>query len=303
MTCILQLDDVMVLAAGTAGGGPSGGLIVVAVVLFSALLHATWNALTHSAKDRVAAITLIGMAAAGCATVGALFAPVPSRASWPFICASCLLQVFYCYSLVLAYRLGEFSSMYPLARGTSPLVVALVGTFLIGQPMSGLEAVGVVTVSGGLLALAFADGRPRRADLPAIGAAVGTGIFIAAYTVVDGVGVRRSGTVLGYASWTFLTQGILIVLVAVALRRRALPASLKPNWARGLIGGVVSVVAYSMVLWAQTKGTLAGIATLRETSILIGCVIGSVVFHERFGRNRLIASAGVVTGILLIAKP
>ncbi|HEV2637703.1 MAG TPA: EamA family transporter [Actinocrinis sp.] len=292
-----------VLAAGTVGGGPSGGLIVVGVVLLSAVLHATWNALTHSARDRVAAIALIGVAAAGCAGVGVLFAPIPDRAAWPFIAASFLLQVGYSYALVLAYRLGEFSSMYPLARGTSPLVVALVGTFVVGQPMSGLEAVGVLTVSGGLLALAFADGRPRRADLPAIGAAVGTGCFIAAYTVVDGIGVRRSGSVFGYASWTFLFQGVLIVLVAVALRRRALLASLRPDWARGLAGGVVSVAAYSMVLWAQTKGTLAGIATLRETSILIGCVIGSVVFHERFGRNRLIASAGVVTGILLIARP
>lgn len=275
----------------------------MAVVLFSALLHATWNALTHSARDRVAAIALIGIAAATCAAVGVLFSPVPNRAAWPFIFASILLQVAYSYSLVLAYRLGEFSSMYPLARGTSPLVVALVGTFVVGQPMSGLEALGVITVSGGLLALAFADGPPKRADLPAIGAAVATGCFIAAYTVVDGVGVRRSGTVPGYASWTFLFQGLLILLVAVVLRRRALLASLRPNWARGLAGGVISVSAYSMVLWAQTKGTLAGIATLRETSILIGCVIGSVVFHERFGRNRLIASAGVVTGILLIARP
>lgn len=292
----------MTVAAGI-GGGPSGGVVVVGVVLFSALLHATWNALTHSAKDRVAAITLIGLAATGCAGVGALLAPAPDRAAWPFIGASVLLQTAYSYSLVLAYRLGEFSSMYPLARGTSPLVVALVGTFVVGQPMSGLEAVGVITVSGGLLALAFADGPPTRADLPAIGAAVGTGCFIAAYTVVDGIGVRRSGSVLSYASWTFLLQGLLIVLIAVGLRRRALPAALRPNWARGLAGGLVSVVAYSLVLWAQTKGTLAGIATLRETSILIGCVIGSVVFHERFGRNRLIASAGVVTGILLIARP
>jgi drug/metabolite transporter (DMT)-like permease len=293
----------MTVVAAGIGGGPSGGIVVVGVVLFSALLHATWNALTHSARDRVAAITLIGLAAIGCASIGVLIAPAPDRAAWPFIGASFLLQAAYSYSLVLAYRLGEFSSMYPLARGTSPLVVALVGTFVVGQPMSGLEAVGVVTVSGGLLALAFADGRPTRADLPAIGAAVGTGCFIAAYTVVDGLGVRRSGSVLSYASWTFLLQGLLIVLIAVGLRRRALPASLRPNWVRGLVGGVVSVVAYSLVLWAQTKGTLAGIATLRETSILIGCVIGSVVFHERFGRNRLIASAGVVTGILLIARP
>lgn len=284
-------------------GDPSGGVTVVLAVLFAAVLHATWNALTHSAKDRVAAITLIGVAAAGCAAVGAIFAPTPAPASWPFIGVSILLETVYSYGLVLAYRLGEFSSMYPLARGTSPLVVALVGTVFIGQPMSGVELVGVLTVSGGLLALAFADGLPARSDLPAIWAAVGTGCVIASYTIVDGIGVRKSGSVIGYASWIFLPQGILIVLIALAIRRRSLLAGLKPNWRRGLTGGLVSISAYSIVLWAQTKGTLAGIATLRETSILIGSVIGTVVFHERYGRTRLIASAGVVTGILLIARP
>jgi drug/metabolite transporter (DMT)-like permease len=290
-------------AIEAAAGGPSGGLTVIAVVLFSAVLHAAWNALTHSAKDRVAAIALIGVAGIVFAGAVTLFAPIPDRAAWPFIGVSMAVQAVYSYGLVIAYRLGEFSSMYPLARGTSPLVVALVATFVVGQPMSGLELVGVLTVSTGLLALAFADGLPSRADLPAIGAAVGTGCTIAAYTVVDGVGVRRSGTVVGYASWEFLLQGTLIVLVAFALRRRALLPSLRPHWRRGLTGGVISILAYSLVLWAQTKGTLAGIATLRETSILIGCVIGTMVFHERFGRTRLIASAGVVTGILMIARP
>jgi drug/metabolite transporter (DMT)-like permease len=286
-----------------AGASATGGLTVVAVVLFSAVLHATWNALTHSARDRIAAITLIGVAAVVCSTAGALIAPVPDRAAWPFLAGSAVLQTFYSYGLVVAYRLGEFSRMYPLARGTSPLVVALVGTLLIGQPMSGLELAGVLVVSCGLLALALADGLPERRDLPAVFAAVGTGCFIGAYTVVDGVGVRRSGTVLGYASWNFLLQGSLIILVALSLRRGALLPTLRPSWWRGLLGGVVSMLAYSLVLWAQTKGTLAGIATLRETSILIGCVIGTVLFHERFGRARLVASAGVVTGILLIAHP
>jgi drug/metabolite transporter (DMT)-like permease len=284
-------------------GSATGGITVIVVVLCSAVLHATWNALTHSAKDRVAAVTLIGIAAIGCASVGVLVAPVPARAAWPFIGVSAALEAGYYYGLVLAYRLGEFSRMYPLARGTSPLVVALVGTLIVGQPMSGLELAGVLVVSCGLLALAFAEGLPSRADLPAIGAAVGTGVIIAAYTVVDGVAVRRAGTVIGYASWIFLIQGVLVVLIAVALRRRTLVASLKPGWRPGLAGGMISMLAYLLVLWAQTKGTLAGIATLRETSILIGCVIGTVVFHERFGHTRLVASAGVVTGILLIARP
>lgn len=286
-----------------AANVPSGGITVIAVVLMAAVLHATWNALTHSAKDRVAAIALIGVAGLVVAGLGVLVSPVPARAAWPFIAASTVLNVMYSYGLVIAYRLGEFSKMYPLARGTSPLVVALVATLIVGQPMSGLEAVGVVTVSCGLLALAFAEGLPSRSDLPSIFAAVGTGCVIATYTVVDGVGVRRAGTVLGYASWIFMLQGLMLILVAAALRRRSLLADVRPHWLRGLTGGVVSILAYGLILWAQTKGTLAGIATLRETSILIGCLIGTLVFHERFGRTRLIASAGVVTGILLIARP
>lgn len=291
-------------AAGvSAGASATGGLVVVAVVLAAALLHATWNALAHSSRDRLAAITLIAIANFAISAPLLLLAPGPARAAWPYIAVSSVLETIYAFGLVLAYRLGEFSRVYPLARGTSPLVVALVSTLIIGQPASAAEWAGIVAVCLGLLAVAFADGLPSRADLPAVGAAVATGCVIASYTIVDGLGVRKSGSVAGYAAWIFFFQGMMVVAVSFAIRRRALPAALRPDSARGLIGGAISMLAYGMVLWAQTRGTLAGIATLRETSILIGCLIGTVLFHERFGRTRLVASAGVVTGILLIAHP
>lgn len=277
--------------------------MVVAVVLASALLHATWNALAHSSRDRLSAITLIAVAQFTIAVPLILLAPAPARVLWPYIAVSGALETVYAFGLVLAYRLGEFSRVYPLARGTSPLVVALVSTLIIGQHASGVEWIGIVAVCGGLLAVAFADGLPSRADLPAVLAAVATGCVIASYTVVDGLAVRRSGNVLGYAGWIFFLQGLMVVGVSLAIRGRSLPATLRPDCARGLIGGAVSMLAYGMVLWAQTRGSLAGVATLRETSILIGCLIGTVLFHERFGRTRLVASAGVVTGILLIAHP
>jgi drug/metabolite transporter (DMT)-like permease len=277
------------------------GGAVVAVVLGSAVLHATWNALTHASRDRIAAITLIGAACVACAVPALLLAPTPSRAAWPYIGVSAALETVYCFGLASAYRLGDFSRAYPLARGTSPLLVALVATLVVGQDASGLEWLGIAVVCAGLLALAFADGLPGREGLSAVGAAVGTGAVIASYTVVDGLGVRRAGTVVGYAAWIFMLQGVAVLLVAFAARGPTLIPALRVDRVRGLAGGMVSMCAYSLVLWAQTRGSLAEVATLRESSILIGAAIGTVAFHERFGRTRLLASAGVVLGIVLIS--
>lgn len=275
--------------------------LVVAVVLGSAVLHALWNVLAHSANDRLAAITLISVSSGACAAAVLPFVPTPQHAVWPYLAVSGVLQAAYNFGLVLAYRLGEFGRMYPLARGTSPLLVALVATFVVGQQMSALEAIGIGVVSAGLLALAFSQGMPARSDLPSALAAVATGCAIASYTIVDGVAVRRSGTVLGYACWEFLLSAVLVILTSFAIRRRRFVASLHGDTAKGLAGGVVCMTAYTLVLWAQTKGALAEVATLRETSILIGAGIGTLVLKEGFGRMRMAASAGVVLGILLIA--
>jgi drug/metabolite transporter (DMT)-like permease len=275
--------------------------MVVAVVLGSAVLHALWNALTHTAKDRLTAVSLIAVAAGVCSAVALLFVPMPHASVWPYIAVSALLETLYSFGLVLAYRLGEFGRMYPIARGTSPLVVALVATFALGQSLSALAACGVIVVSVGLVALAFSDGLPRREDLPAVYAALGTGCAIAGYTLVDGVAVRKAGSVLGYSSWVFLTESVLLLGVVALIRRRAFLPALRVSTWRGLGGGVISLTAYTLVLWAQTRGALAEVATLRETSILIGAAIGALVLKEGFGRVRVAASAGVVIGILLIA--
>lgn len=275
--------------------------MVVAVVLGSAVLHAVWNALTHTAKDRLTAVTLIAVAAGACSAVTLLFVRPPNAVVWPYIAVSAALETLYSFGLVLAYRLGEFGRMYPIARGTSPLVVALVATFALDQPMSGLEACGVGVVSAGLITLAFSDGLPRRADLPAVAAAVGTGCAIAGYTLVDGVAVRKAGSVLGYSAWVFLIESAVLLSIVALIRRAAFLRSLRTGTGRGLGGGVISLTAYTLVLWAQTKGALAAVATLRETSILMGAAIGAVVLKEGFGRLRVTAAAGVVLGILLIA--
>ncbi|WP_329572053.1 EamA family transporter [Kitasatospora sp. NBC_01266] len=279
---------------------PAGAGAVPYVVLAAAVLHATWNALAHAIKDKLVGFALIGLAFTGVAAVAVCFTPLPDASAWPFIAASAALQAAYQVLLLQTYRLGDFGQLYPIARGTSPLLVAVIATLALGQPLSAQGAAGVAVICLGLAGLALADGLPGRAQLPALAAAVGTGVMIASYTIVDGVGVRHSGTVSGYLAWLYLCQGPILPLAACVLRGRALVAQAKPYLARGLTGGMLSLVAYGLVVWAQARGDLATIAALRETSIVIAAAIGALVFREPLGHQRIGASATVLAGIAVL---
>lgn len=275
------------------------GPTVVAVVLASAVLHATWNALAHGIRDRLVGFALIGVAYTVIAGALCAFTGLPEPAAWPFVFATVGLHFAYTMALFSAYQLGEFSQVYPLARGTSPWVVTLVSLTILGQSLPASELAGVLVVSAGLLALVLAGGVPGRGQLPAVAAALATGLLIAAYTVVDGVGVHRTA-VWSYVGWAFFLEGPLVPLLALAVRGRALWAQARPSLGTGLTGGAVSLVAYGAVLWAQAHGSLAPIAALRETSIIVGAIIGALFFHERLGLWRTIAAVVVVSGIVLI---
>lgn len=281
---------------------PTGSVdvAVTAAVLLAAVLHAVWNALAHTVADQFVGFVLIGIAYTACSAVFVPLVPGPAAASWPYLIGSVVLHLAYNLSLQQSYRVGEFNQVYPLGRGTSPLLVAAAAVLLVGEHLAAVQVLGVVVVSLGLASLVFVGGRPRPQDRPAIVAALGTGLAIASYTVVDGVGVRRSGSVVGYTAFLFLLQGPMIPLYGVYRRRRRLLGQLRPHAPAGLSAGVMSLAAYGLVLWAQTRGALAAVAALRETSVIVGAGIGAVFLHERFGRPRLVATAFVVTGIVLL---
>jgi drug/metabolite transporter (DMT)-like permease len=270
----------------------------LAMTLGAAVLHATWNAIAHAVSDRLIGFTLIGIAytlvcAILVATLGA-----PPAAIWPFVVASAAAHALYQLFLLVSYQLGEFSQAYPLARGTSPWVVALISITVLGQRLPWTELAAVLVISAGLIALVGLGGPPSTGQLPALGAAFVTGLFISGYTVIDGVAVGRAPVPV-YAAWVFLLQGPALPLIALARRRAALPGQLRPVAAVGLAGGVVSLAAYGLVLWAQRiSGELAA---LRETSIVIGALIGAAVFGERLGARRAVAAAVVVAGVALLA--
>ncbi|MCM2389990.1 EamA family transporter [Streptomyces albipurpureus] len=278
--------------------------LVTAAVLLAAITHATWNAMAHAVKDRFAAFTLL---VGGSALVGAVmvcFTPLPQAEAWPYLIASALLHLGYQALLFKSFSLGDFGQMYPIARGTAPLVVFLLAAAFLDEQLSGWQLAGMVTATAGLLGIALwgIKGSTTRPDWPALLAALATGLSIAAYTVVDGAGVRASGSTLSYIAWLTLLQGALIPFYAFAAHGRQLLPRLRPYAARGLLGAVLSMIAYALVLWAQTRAPLATVAALRESSIIAGAAIGALFFKERFGGPRLVAAGLMVVGIGLMLR-
>jgi drug/metabolite transporter (DMT)-like permease len=275
---------------------------IVLAVLFAAMLHAVWNSLAHAVSDRLVGFAMIGLVDAVGGAALAASGGLPPAGAWPFIVASALVHTAYNLLLLASYQLGEFSQMYPLARGTSPWVVALVSLVVLNRALSVTELAGVLAVSAGLIGLVLIGGRPGRKDLPALAAALLTGLMIASYTVIDGVGVAHA-PVLSYAGWMFLLQAPPIVTIALIRRRGQLARAVRTSAVPGLAGGAISQVAYTIVLWAQTSGALAPIAALRETSIVFGALIGALFLGERLGPRRAIAAAVVLAGVVLISLP
>jgi drug/metabolite transporter (DMT)-like permease len=272
-------------------------LAVACAVLGAAVTHATWNAIAHGIRDQTLAFALIGAGSTAVAIPLIIVAPLPRPASWTCLLASVAIHIFYNLLLMQCNRLGEFSQVYPLARGISPPVVTVLAAVFVHEHLAFGQIAGVVVVSAGLAFLVFSGGRPSRG---AFLAAVGTGLTIAAYTTVDGVGVRLSGTSLGYIGWLMLLQSLCVPMFALIRRRNVLLKQPPRILLSGLSAGALSVLAYGLVLWAQTRGALAPIAALRETSVIFGAIIGAVAFREPFGRTRVTATVIVVAGILLL---
>jgi drug/metabolite transporter (DMT)-like permease len=292
-------------AAATAAGAPG---ILVPVVLVAALLHASWNAILKFIPDKLTASLLMTVSSGVLAGVGVFFLPVPNPASWVLLLVSAALHVGYFLMLIKTFEIGDFNQVYPLARGLSPVVVAGFAT-LLGDPLSRHQTLGIAVVCGGLTTLVFSAGRPKRTEGKALFWAAMTGLSIAVYTVTDGVAVRHSGSAAGYTAWMMLAESSMMSTACVAIMmRRGRPAGLtatlrglsRADFVRGVIAGPLSLLAYGLVLWAQTRGALAAVSALRETSVIFGAALGSVFLREPFGRYRIFAAVTIAGGILIL---
>jgi drug/metabolite transporter (DMT)-like permease len=272
--------------------------LVISLVLGSAVLHAVWNAMLRARPDRLWSMAVMCFLCALIALPVALITPPPAAASWPYMALSAGLQIFYCLFLIRAYRDGQLAHVYPIARGAAPLLVTLGAALVAGEHLAPHSLLGVVLVSSGIVAIAFGQGRPdARSSL----AALATGGFIAAYMVVDGMGVRRSGAAIGYAAWQAILEGAPMLLVYAAIRRRWPAVRLDGDLGKMAIGAAISVTAYGVVIWAMSLSAMGQVSALRETSILFAALIGVVFLKERVTPRRLAGAAMIAGGAVALA--
>ncbi len=274
---------------------------VLFLVLFSAVLHATWNALVKAGSDRLVTIALVMFVPSLPCLAALFFLPALAAAAWPFIITSILIHSVYYASLTAAYRHGDLSLVYPIARGAAPVLVAVAAWTFAGEALNTMEAAGVLVVSAGIMSLAWRrSAGPHDGEIKAIGFALLTGLNIALYLVADGMGVRRSGFALTYICWLFMLQGLPLLAFTLWARRGRIAASFGPNLKQGVFGGLIAGVSYGIAIWAMGVGPMAHIVAVRETSVLIGAMIGALVLKEPFGRTRIAAAAAVACGAVLL---
>ncbi len=271
-------------------------LLVFCVILFSAALHAVWNAIVKGGTDTLLTTVLV---AASAAAVGILSLPVLpplAAAAWPYLAISGVLQVTYYSLLAHAYRHTAMSRAYPLMRGAPPLIVALVSSLALGAALSGFGWLGVALVSAGLLSLTFGGtgGNPRGLAYAAVNALV-----ISSYTLVDSFGVRASGSAVTYTMWIFVLTGVPLGGWAL-LRRPEIVSYARRNWHLGIAGGLGTLISYGFVLWAMTLAPVALVAALRETSILFGTLIAVLVLRERVTTLRVVAVIVIAAGAAVL---
>jgi drug/metabolite transporter (DMT)-like permease len=273
--------------------------LVTSAVLAAAILHATWNALVKSDGDRM--ILLGGMVAVEALICLALlsFFPLPPVSAIPFLIASALLHSTYKLFLLRAYSLGDLSQVYPIARGSAPLLVALFAALFAGEALT-LETVGgVAIIAVGIMSLSFLSGGFARSGRGMLAASLATGTMIAAYTVVDGSGARHLGSPHVFMIWATILDAAIFLPAVILLRKDAVRRMLR-RWRPATLAGGITLGAYWLVVWALTQAPMASVSALRETSVIFGALIGSLLFKEPQGRRRVLAATLVAAGVVLL---
>ena len=276
--------------------------LILGAVLLAAALHAVWNALIKMSGDRLV-IMAVTTATTSVLVIPILFyLPSPAPASWPYLISSACVHSFYMLVLIKAYGLGDFAQVYPLSRGSAPLLTAMLGFLLLNESMEPSEMLGMLLIVAGIFGLALeTSAGVLQLSRPALFYSLLTGLCITTYSLVDGMGVRLSGNSLSFILWMFFLDGFLVPLVALARRpRQLLIDTIKIVWKPGLMVSLLSTIGYAIIVWAFSQERIAPIAVLRETSVLFAMLISVLFIKEAFSALRALIIGLILGGIILL---
>ena len=275
----------------------SGGVFLM--VIGAALLHACWNALVKGGSDKTLGIAAVVVGQAIFALLVIPFVPLPAWECWPWFLASIVLHIGYQFFLGNAYRTGDLTQVYPIARGVAPLIVGTVSVVFLGVVLDTLELVAIAVIAAGIMSLSLVRQRDGLRNRGAAGLALVTGCFIAGYSLVDGTGARIAGTGVGFYAWSSFANTIFYILIGMKMR----PTLLRDLRGMGkviLLGGSASFVAYAMVVNAFMHAPIALVTALRETSIIFALLIGVGFLGERLDLSKVFSTMMTLCGAALL---
>jgi drug/metabolite transporter (DMT)-like permease len=273
---------------------------VFAAVLFAAACHAGWNAVIKVGLDALAATVLI---AVGAGVVALALLPVvglPAAPALPYVATSVAIHLGYFVGLIESYRAGDLGQVYPIARGSAPLLTAAASAPVIGEAFGIRGWLGIGLLAAGVLLISLRGGRDVRLDRRAVGFALFTALTICAYSLVDGIGARLAHNAAGYSAVLFVGNAIVMAGYGCLRRGTGLIAALRLHAGSGLAGGALQFFSYAVAIWAMTVAPIAIVAALRETSVLFGAAIAVVLLKEPLRTSRLVAAILILCGLVLM---
>ncbi|HNS87087.1 MAG TPA: EamA family transporter [Parvularculaceae bacterium] len=272
---------------------------VFLVVLLAAFMHAAWNAIIKDRGDRFFSISTLGVAQGVIALCLTPFVGMPEQAVWGWIAASAALHTGYKLFLIRAYTAGDLGQVYPLARGSAPLLSSPIALLFLHETLGPFLWAGVVTLCAGIALMSFKGGVARALDASAVFWALGTSLFITGYTIVDAVGARAAESAATYIVWMFVFDGLAIALVYAGVRRGRVNAALR-ELPFGVLTACLSLGAYGLIIWAMTQAPIGAVAALRESSILFALAISVLFLKERASVWRIASAVLILIGVALM---
>jgi len=275
-------------------------LNIFLVVILAAFLHAVWNAMVKNEDNKYLAVTAIVLGHVPASIFIILLTPAPSVESIPFIILSALLHIGYEWYLLSAYRFGDLIKVYPIARGTAPILVAIVSLIFLGVVLSNFEILSIFIISLGILSLSL-QGAKGIKNRSAVIYALVTGFFIMGYSITDGYGARVSNSFLSYMGWSFILNATIFpIILKINNKSEIITKTFKEGKKIFFIGGTLSYIVYGIVIWGFTQAPIALITALRETSIIFALLIGTFFLKEKFTLLKVIATFIIFFGVALL---
>jgi drug/metabolite transporter (DMT)-like permease len=270
-----------------------------ALVLLAAALHAGWNALIKISGDRIAVMAVVTLAGSFLSLLALPFVDSPDPSSWGLLVLTILIHTGYHFFLPVAYDHGDLGQVYPIARGSAPLLVTFGAVVFAGELLAPIPLIGVICLAVGVMALTFDKGAGIAQKPKSVLFALATGVCIASYTIVDGLGARQAGSILGFAVWLTIGDGVLTFILALIWKRNAVWQVARENLSIGFLGGAMQVGAYWIIVWALAVSPMGMVSALRETSVLFAAIISTFLLKEGFGVWRFVSASFISFGLVL----